>query len=129
MPRNGVTISARSRTSSSSYAVDGTFRSLVLTIGAFKRVMEPYFARFGIGGSQWGVLRNLYRAEEEGVPSLRLTDLSGRLIIRPPSVTEVVNRLQRMGLVKRAEVSGDQRAKHVCLTRAGRKLVRRVLGR
>jgi len=107
---------------------DGAFRSLVLTMGAFKRVMEPYFAGFGIGGSQWGVLRTLYRAsEDEGLRSLRLTDLSGRLVVKPPSVTEVVNRLERMGLIGRARVNGDHRAKHVQLTVAGRKLVRRVL--
>jgi DNA-binding MarR family transcriptional regulator len=110
-------------------ATDGTFRSLVLTMGAFKRVMEPYFAGFGIGGSQWGVLRTLARAHDEGLPALRLRDLSDRLVIRPPSVTEVVNRLHRMGLVSSTEVATDQRAKHVRLTPAGKKLVRRVLGK
>ena len=127
MSRNVTKFSDRK--SSNGVAVDGTFRSLVLTIGAFKRVMEPYFATFGIGGAQWGVLRTLHRAQLDGAQSLRLTDLSDRLVIKPPSVTEVVNRLQRMGLVRRADVVGDQRAKHVCLTAAGRKLVKRVLKR
>lgn len=106
---------------------ESAFRSLVRTLGLLKRVMEPYFARFGISGSQWSVLRTLHRSEEEGLPRLRLTDLGDRLIVRPPSVTGVVDRLQRMGLVRRAASADDQRVKHVSLTAAGRALVRRVL--
>src|SRR5881227_1384167 len=86
-------------------------RSLIRTLGLLDKVMQPYFARFGISGSQWGVLRNLHRAEAEGLPGLRLTDLSERLLIRPPSVTGVVDRLERLALVVRESVSGDLRAR------------------
>ena len=90
--------------------------------------MEPYFARFGISGSQWGVLVTLHRGEvEERRTALRLTDLGDRLIVRPPSVTGVVDRLQRMGLVARTASSDDHRAKDVSLTAAGRDLVRQIL--
>jgi DNA-binding MarR family transcriptional regulator len=107
---------------------EAAFRSLLKTLGLLKRVMEPYFARFGISGSQWGVLITLHRSEhEEGRPALRLTDLGDRLIVRPPSVTGVVDRLQRMGLVARTASADDHRAKDIRLTPAGRELVRRVL--
>jgi DNA-binding MarR family transcriptional regulator len=105
---------------------EGAFRALIRTIGVLQRVMQPYFARFGISGSQWGVLRNLVRAEEDGVPGLRLTDLSERLVIRPPSVTGVVDRLERAGLVARAGSTTDLRAKLVSLTPEGRRLVERI---
>jgi len=103
------------------------FRALVRTLGLLKRVMEPYFARFGLSGAQWSVLRTLSREEEAGRRSLRLTDLGNRLIVRPPSVSGLVDRLHRMGLVRRAASSDDQRVKQVSLTAAGRKLVARVL--
>ena len=106
---------------------DAAFRSLVRTFGLMKRVMEPYFARFGISGSQWAVLRTLHRAEEDGLTRLRLSELGDRLIVRPPSVTGAIDRLQRMGLVARTASTTDQRVKHVGLTGAGRQLVRRVL--
>ena len=61
---------------------DNAFRELIRTYGLVERVMHPYFARFGITGSQWGVLRNLHRAQEEGLPRLRLTELGERLLIR-----------------------------------------------
>ena len=105
------------------------FRSLIRTLGLLKRVMEPHFARFGISGSQWGVLRTLHRAEEDGMAELRLTDLGDRLLIRPASVSGAVDRLQRLGLLARVASTTDQRAKNVNLTSAGRELVRRVLER
>jgi DNA-binding MarR family transcriptional regulator len=89
--------------------------------------MDPYFAQFGLSGSQWSVLRALHRAEGEGLTTLRLTDLSARLLVRPPSVTGVVDRLHRMGLLKRSKSPDDHRAKQVSLTPLGRQRVNRVL--
>src|SRR5437667_12034051 len=99
---------------------EGTFRELLRVLGLLERVMQPYFAQFGISGSHWGVLRNLHRAEQEGLQGLRLTDLSERLLIRPPSVTGVIDRLERAGLVIRAESAIDLRATTVTLSSAGR---------
>jgi DNA-binding MarR family transcriptional regulator len=104
------------------------FRELLRTLGDVQRVMAPYFAQFGISGAQWGVLRNLHRAQKgDALPGLRLTDLSQRLLIRPPSVMGVIDRLQRAGLVARMDSPSDQRAKYVTLTDAGWDLVERVL--
>jgi DNA-binding MarR family transcriptional regulator len=107
--------------------LDGTLRAVVRAFGLLRRVMDPYFARFGISSSQWGVLRALHRAEGEGVGALRLTDLCDRLLVRPPSVTGVVDRLQRIGLIARAKSAEDQRVKMVRLTAAGREKITRVL--
>jgi DNA-binding MarR family transcriptional regulator len=106
---------------------ENAFREFLRTFGLLERVMQGHFARFGISGSQWGVLRNLHRAESEGAPGLRLTDLSDRLLIRPPSVTGAIDRLERAGLVERRGSRTDLRAKQVGLTRKGRDLVDRVL--
>src|SRR4051794_4985740 len=106
---------------------ESAFRELIRVFGLLERVMQPYFARFGISGSQWGVLRTLHRVEQEGVAGLRLTDLSDRLLLRPPSVTGVIDRLERAGLVARDGSPTDLRAKQVALTDQGRQLVERVL--
>src|SRR6266851_469280 len=106
---------------------EGTFRELLRVLGLLERVMQAHFARFGISGAQWGVLRNLHRAEEEGLPGLRLTDLSDRLLVRPPSVTGAVDRLERAGLVERRDSVTDLRAKQVGLTPRGRELVEQIL--
>jgi len=104
-----------------------TFRELIRLFGLLEKVMQPYFARFGISGSQWGVLRTLHRAELEGLTGLRLTDLGDRLLIRPPSVTGIVDRLERVDLVVRDGSPEDLRAKLVSLTEKGRQLVGQVL--
>jgi len=103
-------------------------RALVRTFGLLERVQQPYWAQFGISGSQWGVLRALQRAEAEGTATLRLKDLSERLLVRPPSITGVIDRLERAGLVVRGASSGDLRSKPVTLTTRGRQLVEQVLG-
>lgn len=102
-------------------------RELVRTFGLLERAMQPYFAQFGISGAQWGVLRILHRAEKEGLPGLRLTDLGDRLLVRPPSVTGLVDRLQRARLVARHGSPTDLRTKRVTLTDRGRQLVERIL--
>src|SRR5947209_3784496 len=89
------------------------FRAFLRAVGLVERAMHSHFQGFGISGSQWGVLRNLHRAEEAGDSGLRLTDLSQRLLIRPPSVTGVVDRLEQAGLVRRSGVPDDLRAKRV----------------
>jgi DNA-binding MarR family transcriptional regulator len=106
---------------------EGPIRTFIRTYGLFRRVMDPYFAQFGLSNSQWAVLRVLHRAESEGVDTLRLTDLSSRLLVRPPSVTGVVDRLVRMGLIKSSKSPEDHRAKEVSLTQAGRKMANTVL--
>src|SRR5262245_39078110 len=108
-------------------AAERSFRQLIRSYGLVERVMQPYFARFGISGAQWGVLRNLHRAELEGQPGLRLTDLSRRMLIRPPSVTGIADRLQKVGLIVRRASETDGRAKQVALTDKGRQLVEQVL--
>ncbi len=103
------------------------FRALIRITGLLDRVMQPYFGRFGISRSQWAVLRILQRAEQAGSPGLRLVDMGERLIVRPPSVTGLVSRLEHLGYVVRNSSMDDLRGREVSLTAAGRDLITRVL--
>ena len=102
-------------------------RSLIRAFGLIERVMQPYFARFELSGAQWGVLRQLHRAEAEGFAALRMTELSKRLLVRLPSATGVIDRLVRNGLVRRDALPEDLRVKQISLTDQGRQRVRQVL--
>lgn len=106
---------------------EATFRAFIRTYGLVKRLQDPYFAAFGVSVSQWAALYHLWRAQEEGHPGLRLTDLGSRLLVRPPSITGVVDRLCRLGFVNRITAADDLRAKQVSLAPAGRELVERVM--
>ncbi len=103
--------------------------------------MQPFFMRFGITVSQFAVLRTLRCAEADAIRrgelptdakgkchGLRQTELGDRLLVRPPSVTGVIDRLERQGLVCRGPSPDDLRAKFVHLTDAGRRLMDRVEG-
>jgi len=103
------------------------FRALLRISGLLDRVMQPYFGRFGISRSQWGVFRILQRAEQGGSRGVRLADLGERLLVRPPSVTGLVTRLEHLGYVVRNSSSHDLRGREVRLTEAGRDLINRVL--
>ncbi len=103
-------------------------RSLLRAFGSLKKAMEPYFARFGISRPQWAVLVVLHRSEQEGgAGGMRLRDLGERLFIQPPSVTGVVDRLEREGLVARSKEEEDLRVRRVRLTDEGRAVIERVL--
>ena len=108
-------------------STERTHRAFVRAWGLFRHAMDHYFAGFGISSAQWGLLRALSRAEREKKDGLRLTDLGHRMLVRPPSVTALVDRMQRMGLVVREAASDDQRAKLVKLAPGGRRLLDRVL--
>jgi len=107
--------------------IERAFHALLRTFGRLRQVMEPHFSSFGTSASQWGILRVLQRAEAAGERGLRLTDLGQRLLIQPPSVTVVVDRMQRRGLLERRQSRTDQRSRVVALTPAGRKLLATVL--
>jgi DNA-binding MarR family transcriptional regulator len=103
------------------------FLSLIRVSGLMDQVMQAYFGRFGISRSQWAMLRNLYRAESENMSGLRPADLGNRLLVRPPSVTGLIDRLERLGYVRRSDHSKDLRGKEVRLTESGRAVVERIL--
>jgi DNA-binding MarR family transcriptional regulator len=106
---------------------DNPLREFVRAFGLVERVMQPYFQRFGVTASQWGMLRTLYRALQSGEEGLRLTDLSDRLLVRPPSVTSAVARLRRAALISREPTPDDRRSWLIRLTPKGLHLVERVL--
>jgi DNA-binding MarR family transcriptional regulator len=108
---------------SESEPAETVFRELLRTLGLLLRVQRDYFARFGISESQWRVLWHLRCAEMEGQASLHQRELSRRMLIRPPSVTTTVDRLQRLGLVARHAAENDLRVKQIVLTEKGRQFV------
>jgi DNA-binding MarR family transcriptional regulator len=108
-------------------SAEASFRALIRVSGLLDRVLQPYFGRFGISRSQWAVLRVLQRAEHSGSPSLRLVDLGERLLVRPPSVSGLVSRMEHLGYIKRIPSKNDLRSFEVRLTREGHHLLSWVL--
>ena len=103
-------------------APEGTLLRMFHALGLLRQNLEPYFAQYGISGPQWGILRIVQRALDNGEGALSQKEISRRLLIQPPSVTALVDRLERMGLLQRG-ASDDLRVRMVALTPAGRQLI------
>jgi DNA-binding MarR family transcriptional regulator len=106
---------------------EAVFHAFLRSWGLLRQAQDPYFARFGISASQWGILRVLQRAELGGEAELPLKEVGERLWIQPPSVTGIVDRLERQGFVKRSSSRTDLRVRHLSLTPQGRALMAEVL--
>lgn len=104
-----------------------SFRELIRTMGLAKRVLDPFFSQFGISGPQFAVLRALLR--HGGESGLRSCDIGEHLLIRPPSVTGIVERLMRMGLVERRPSRTDRRERRVGLSEKGRALIEQIISK
>ena len=77
--------------------------------------------RFGIGSAQLFVLQQLASA-----PARSVNELAERTYTHQSSVSVVVHRLVREGLVERRPAKDDRRRRELRLTRAGQRLVARA---
>jgi MarR family transcriptional regulator, lower aerobic nicotinate degradation pathway regulator len=94
------------------------FRRLVRALRESSREAEK---RAGISGAQLFVLQQLRHGE-----TLSMTELARRTLTHPSSVSVVVARLTKAGLVTRARSEADARRVDLKLTRKGRTAVDRA---
>ncbi len=84
---------------------------------------EAVFARYGITGDQYNVLRILRGAHPAGYPRC---DITRRLMRRSPDVTRLLDRLERGDLVERVRSADDARLSVARITTAGLALVKDI---
>lgn len=89
--------------------------------------LRDYIARQAGDDLDQAGMAVLYALHEEEQPSLRVSDLAGRLCIDPPAVTRKAQQLERLGLVNRSRDADDARACRLGLTPEGREVLRRFL--
>jgi homoprotocatechuate degradation regulator HpaR len=82
---------------------------------------RPLLNAHGVTEQQWRVIRILQ--EHADLEFHQLADISG---ILPPSLTGILTRLERMGLVRRRKTAADQRRLHLTLTGEGTAMFGRV---
>jgi len=79
-------------------------------------------AATGVGVQEWRVLAALAAAGEQ-----RLSGLAGLTSIDLSTLSRLVGRMARDGLVARSRAAGDRRERRVALTAAGRRTFRVIL--
>jgi len=85
---------------------------------AMRRELDASIREAGITPTQWQALGVLCH-----MPGLTHSELMRHLAIEPPSVTSLVNGMQRKGWIRWERSPADARAKRLFLTAAGRRLI------
>ena len=97
----------------------GTVGHLVkLAYIAMRREMAASVRKAGVTTTQWQALGVLYHK-----PGLTHSELVDHMAIEPPSVTSLVNGMERKDWIKRERSETDARVKRLYLTQRGRRLI------
>ena len=97
--------------------LDRILESMVYLYSESRRVTRAVAEQYGLTGSQLLVLKML---EPRG--QLSLSELSERIRAKNSTVTGIIDRMERDGLVQRRRSGEDRRVVYIELTSRGRKL-------
>ena len=96
---------------------------LLQTRESIMRLFRPLLREHSVTEQQWRVIRAV---DEQGEIELGL--LARRCSLHGPSLTGMVTRMEKSGLLKRYRLSSDQRKVYVELTPKARELIQRIRG-
>jgi len=96
--------------------------SILRTNELFQYRFGQLFRSHGLTQPQYNILRIL-RGAGDRLPALEIAD---RMIAVVPSITNLVNKLERAGWVERERCDEDRRVCYVRITRAGRALLKKL---
>ncbi len=101
--------------------VDPILETFVFLYTESRRATKDVAREHGLTGPQVTVLKLL-----EGVGDLSLSELSERIQARNSTITGIVDRMQRDGLVKRRRSERDRRVIEIVLTERGIQLAKAI---
>ena len=101
--------------------VDAILETFIFLYTESRRATKAIAREHGLTGPQVTVLKLL-----EGVGDLSLSELSDRIRAKNSTVTGIVDRMRRSGLVTRERSEEDRRVAHIRLTAAGAELARAI---
>jgi len=99
--------------------VDRIVEAIIYLYTEARRLTKDQAARHGLTGPQLSVAKIL-----EDIGDLSLSELSERINAQNSTVTGIVDRMEREGLVERKRSSDDRRVVHIRLTKKGNELAR-----
>jgi DNA-binding MarR family transcriptional regulator len=92
--------------------------ALRAALRAFERGTERAARTVGLT-PQWYLLLLLVKGSENGDERATVGELARRMHLAQSSVTELVNRVERVGFVRRTPSTSDARVAHIGLTEEG----------
>jgi DNA-binding MarR family transcriptional regulator len=96
--------------------------ALLLVRNALEKRSDAFFQPFGLTDAQFNIL-NLLAISKGPMDQLALTE---RLLVGKSSISIVLNRMVKAGLIQRREHPSDRRQVVLALTRRGRELWRKI---
>ncbi|EHQ07150.1 MAG: MarR family transcriptional regulator [Leptonema illini] len=99
------------------------FRTASFT-GLFSAYLERHFQRYGLSQPGFMLLLLLHTQSEETWTAARLADTLG---VRAPTMTGILDTLQKQGFIERQPSQHDRRKNSIVLTSTGRKKLKRIL--
>lgn len=84
---------------------------------------RPLLNANGLTEQQWRIIRVLHEHDD-----MEFHELARLTCILPPSLSGMLTRLEKAGLVRRRRLAADQRRLHVALSRAGKQRFTRISG-
>lgn len=101
--------------------MDAVVEAIVYLYTESRRITKGLASEYGLTGPQLAVVKML-----EPVGKLSLSELSDRIRARNSTVTGIIDRMEREGLVERQRSEEDRRVVHIVLTRQGQKLASEI---
>ena len=99
-----------------------TILKLVRVSEALVKAADRFFGKYGVTAAQYDVLIILKYSEKK----LTQSDLGGHRVVSRSNITGIIDRLERLGLVKREGSPEDRRVKYISITKKGQDLIKRV---
>jgi DNA-binding MarR family transcriptional regulator len=101
--------------------IDAILKTLIFLYTENRRVIKALAAKNSLTGPQLTVIKML-----EQMGDLSLSELSDAIRAQNSTVTGIVDRMEREGIVERVRSTDDRRVVHLHLTDKGRKLAREI---
>src|SRR5690348_3877291 len=101
--------------------VDQIFEAVVYLYTESRRITKELARRVQLTGPQLTVVKIL-----EGIGDISLSELSDKIRAQNSTVTGIIDRMEREGLVQRARSTEDRRVVHIRLTEKGERLARDI---
>ena len=101
--------------------IDQIFEAAVYLYTESRRVTKELARRVQLTGPQLTVVKIL-----EGIGDISLSELSDKIRAQNSTVTGIIDRMEREGLVLRVRSTEDRRVVHIRLTEKGEKLARDI---
>ncbi len=101
--------------------IDSIVETIIYLYTESRRLTKGLASQFGLTGPQLTVIKLL-----ETFENLSLSSLSERIRAQNSTVTGIIDRMEREGLVRRERSTTDRRVVHISLSEKGQKLAKQI---